>query len=159
MFNVAFFSSVIVLAALVGGIFWYMGRRPAGTPLTWGEAMVGAVYVFFLLFWMYGVVPHQWLTWADNELRWRPDKIFLQPRAKTASCQWQWGTSKGCIKWPLPITVTWKTLRDLIAGAIYMIELVGMGLVWVKWQNRGKKVTTAVEKSEFGRPLVREEHR
>ena len=56
MFNVAFWSSVIVTAVLVGGIFWYMGRRPAGTPVTWGEAMVGAVYVFFLMFWIFGVV-------------------------------------------------------------------------------------------------------
>ncbi len=156
MLNVAFWSSVIVAAVLVGGIFWYMGRRPVGTPLTWGEAMVGAVYVFFLLFWIYGVVPHQFLTWADNELRWRPDKILLQPRTNTASCEWVWGTSKGCIKWPLPITVSWKTLRDLIAGAIYMVELVGMGLVWVKWQNRGKSAPAEVEKSDFGRPLVRE---
>ena len=156
MLNVAFWSSVIVAAVLVGGIFWYMGRRPVGTPLTWGEAMVGAVYVFFLLFWIYGVVPHQFLTWADNELRWRPDKILLQPRTQAASCEWVWGTGKGCIKWPLPITVTWTTLRDLVAGAIYMVELVGMGLVWVKWQNRGKSAPSEVEKSDFGRPLVRE---
>jgi hypothetical protein len=154
--NVAFWSSVIVAAALVGGIYWYMGRRPVGTPLTWGEAMVAAVYVFFLLFWMYGVVPHQWLTWADNELRWRPDKIFLQPRAKTAACSWKWGTAKGCIKWPLPITVSWQTMRDLVAVGIYGIELGGMGMLWVKWQKRGQKAPVAVEKSEFGRPLVRE---
>ena len=156
MFNVAFWSSVIVAAALVGGIYWYMGRRPVGTPLTWGEAMVAAVYVFFLLFWVYGVVPHQWLTWADNELRWRPDKIFLQPSSKTAACSWEWGTSKGCIKWPLPITVSWQTIRDIVAVLIYSIELGGMGMLWVKWQKRGQKAPVAVEKSEFGRPLVRE---
>ena len=156
MFNVAFTSSVIVAAVLVGGIFWYMGRRPADAPLTWGEAMVGSVYVFFLLFWIFGVIPHQWLTWADNELRWRPDKIFLQPRSQSAACSWEWGTAKGCIKWPLPITVSWRTIRDLVSGAIYMRELGAMGVLWVKWQNRGKKAATAVEKSEFGRPLVRE---
>jgi hypothetical protein len=156
VFNVAFWSSVIVAALMVGGIFWYMDKRPVGTPLTWGEAMVAAVYVFFLLFWIYGVVPHQWLTWADNELRWRPDKIFLQPRTKTGACEWEWGTSKGCIKWPLPITVSWQTIRDIIAVLIYTVGLGGMGVIWVKWQKRGQKASTEVERSDFGRPLVRE---
>ena len=27
------------------------------------------------MFWVYGMVPHLWLTWADNELKWRPDKL------------------------------------------------------------------------------------
>lgn len=155
MFNVAFWSSVIVAAVLVGGIFWYMGRRPVGTPLTWGEAMVGAVYVFFLLFWIYGVIPHQWLMWADNELRWRPDKIFLQPRAHKATCSW---SKSQCLKWPLPITVSWRTIRDIIAVGIYGVELMGMGMIWVKWQQRGQQGTKAIETSKFGRPLVREEN-
>ena len=25
----------------------------------------------------YGIVPHQWLTFADNQLLWRPDKLML----------------------------------------------------------------------------------
>ena len=61
------------------GIVWMGKRRPPGTPLTWGEAMVASVYCFFLLFWIYGVVPHLWLAWADNELRWRPDKLLFGP--------------------------------------------------------------------------------
>ena len=65
-------------------------------------------------------------------------------------------TSKGCIKWPLPVTITWQTLRDIVAVGIYGVELVGMGLLWVRWQKRGQKKAVEVEKSEFGRPLVRE---
>ena len=34
--------------------------------------MLGSVYVFGVFFLAYGVVPHQWLTHADNELDWRP---------------------------------------------------------------------------------------
>ena len=156
---VAFVVSVLILLALVVPIPLYARHRPAGAPLSWGEAMIAATYVFFIMFWAYGVVPHQWLTWADNELRWRPDKIFLQPSSKTAECSWKWGTSKGCIEWPLPIEVSWRTIRDLVAGALYMGQLGAMGLIWVKWQKRGQKPTTAVEKSEFGRPLVREGER
>src|SRR5947208_1767005 len=48
-------------------------RRPPGTPLTWAEAIVGASLVFGVLLLAYGVVPNQWLQWADNQLHWRQD--------------------------------------------------------------------------------------
>ena len=56
--------------------------RPA-RPLTWGEAFVAATFVFALLFMAYGVVPHQWLAWADNELGWRNDKLGI-PSGRSA---------------------------------------------------------------------------
>ena len=55
---VAFVASLIVTALVVGGILAYQQRRPADQVLTWGEAMLGSVAVFFLMFWVYGVVPH-----------------------------------------------------------------------------------------------------
>lgn len=82
---VAFLSSLIVMALLVAPVFPYAKKRPVGTPLTWGESMAGAVYIFFILFWIYGVVPHQWLTWADAELGWRPDVIWFGPRVRSPS--------------------------------------------------------------------------
>jgi hypothetical protein len=144
---VAFGSAIIVALLLTGGIAWYAKRRPVGTPLTWGEAMVAAVYVFFLMFWIYGVVPHLWLAWADNELRWRPDKLLygpgsiLQPTAKGGH---------------FPITITYQTVRDIIATGIYGIALTGNAAAFILWQNRGKKAPTAVVRSEYGRPLVKE---
>ena len=65
---VAFVISVMISVLLVAPIMVYARRRPIDAELTWGEAMVAATYVFFLLFWVYGVVPHQWLQWADSEL-------------------------------------------------------------------------------------------
>ena len=115
-----------------------------GTWLSWGEAMVAATYVFFIMFWAYGVVPHQWLTWADNELNWRPDVIVVGPGNVLADY--------------LPFAITKQTMRDLIAVAIYGILLGGMVALWAKWQGRGD-VTPGddVEKSRYGRPLVRQD--
>ena len=48
------------------------------------------IYVFFVMFWVYGVVPHLWLTWADNELNWRPDKLRLRSRATSSSRRSRW---------------------------------------------------------------------
>ena len=76
---VAFISSLLLTVAMVAPIFWYAKRRPVGTPLTRGEAMLAGVYVFFIIFWIYGVVPHQFLTWADSELNWRPDVVWFGP--------------------------------------------------------------------------------
>lgn len=146
---VAFVTSLIVLFALAALIVPMAKRRPVGTPITWGEAMVASVYAFFLMFWAYGVVPHLWLTWADNELQWRPDKILygpwdiLQPQALGGS---------------FPMTITYQTLRDLLAVGIYVVFLGAQIAMWAWWQNRGKRAaeeSTAVVESEFGRPLVR----
>ena len=58
----------------------YAKRRKVGTPVTWGEAVLAGTYVFALLFMIYGVVPHQWLTYADTDLKWRKDAIVAGPR-------------------------------------------------------------------------------
>ena len=146
---VAFALSIVVTVALAAAVGAYAKRRPVGTPVTWGEAMFGSMIVFFGMFWVYGVVPHQWLTWADNELNWRTDKLFVGPGG-IFEAQAQGGS--------FPFTITYVVIRDVIASGIYV---VGVGLqvwMWMAWQNRGKKAEAAeaVELSSFGRPLVRE---
>jgi len=93
---VAFTTSCVVLVLLTAIGLSFMGRRPVGTPLTWGEAMVAAVFVFFVMFWAYGVVPHFWLAWADGDLHMTPNRYFAIPRTKPTDAT---------LKWPLPITV------------------------------------------------------
>lgn len=137
---VALVMSTLVMLVMVGAIFPYMKRRPVGTPLTWGEAMFASVYVFFILFWAYGVVPHQWLMLADNEWSWRADIVVVGPA--------------GVLEY-LPFTLTYQVLRDLIAVVIYGILLVGNVAIWMMWQNRGESKAPEVETSRYGRPLVK----
>lgn len=146
---VAFIGSLLVTILLTSLVFPMAKRRPVGTPLTWAEAMVASVWAFFLMFWVYGVVPHLWLTWAGNELGWRPDKIVYGPFdiLKPQSME----------GW-LPFTITYQTLRDIVAVLIYVVFLVGQVWLWIWWQNRGKRAEAAlatVPTSEYGRPLVR----
>lgn len=148
---VAFIASVLVTVVLTALVIPMAKRRPVGTPLTWGEAMVASVYAFFLMFWVYGVVPHLWLTWADNELGWRPDKILYGPFdivKPQAVDGWN------------PITITYQSLRDVIAVLIYVVLLGAQIALWIWWQNRGKRAAAAETAqtsatSEYGRPLVR----
>ena len=144
---VAFTISVVVTAVIVGAILAYMKRRPVGTPVTWGEAMFGSMLVFFALFWIYGVVPHQWLTWADNELNWRTDKLFTGPGG-ILQAEEHGGK--------IPFTITYVVIRDVIAVAIYGIATWAHIALWIMWQNRGKAKPEPADLSAFGRPLVRE---
>jgi hypothetical protein len=137
---VSLVAATLVALVLVALIFPYRKRRPVGTPLTWGESMVAAVYVFFVFFWSYGVVPNQWLLLADNEWNWRPDRMVSGP----------WGIVE-----QLPFDISYQVLRDLIAVGIYGVVLVANVALWMIWQGRGKEKVAEVPTSTFGRPLVR----
>ena len=134
---VAFICTLLVGFAGVAAVVLFGRRRPVGAPLSWGEAMAAAVFAMLLFVWWYAVIPHQWLTWAGNELGWRTDKLLLEPTGNQ------------------PLTVSYQAVRDLVAVVIYSVELLAMGVLWVKWQKRGQTAPVAVEKSEFGRPLVK----
>jgi hypothetical protein len=73
----ALIASILVVVVMTGIIVWYGGRRAPGTPLTWGEAFVGALFVFALMLFAYAIVPSQWLNYAGGPLRWRSDKIGI----------------------------------------------------------------------------------
>jgi hypothetical protein len=134
------FSLVATLLCAVIPIA-YARRRPVGTPVSWGEAMVAAVFVFFALFLAYGILPHQWLVYADNELQWRRDKILFGPGDIVDSA--------------LPFTMTYEAIRDFIAVGIYLVALGAQIAVWSIWQNRGKTKPKALPTSAFGRPLAK----
>jgi hypothetical protein len=144
---VAFTTACVVFLLLIGLGITVGRRRPVGTPLTWGESMVAAVFVFLVLFWGYGLVPHLWLAWADGDLHMAPNRFFAVPRYKKTGAT---------LKWPLPITVSYQTLRDLIVVGIYGVVLTANIVAWPLWQKRGKKKPVELVKSDFGRPLVRE---
>ena len=158
---VAFITSLIVLVALTALIFPVAKRRPIGTALTWGEAMVAGTYTFLVMFWAYGVVPHLWLTWADSELKWRPDTLladypFFGVRLAFLNPVGKGGEGSGSF----PMTITMQTVRDIIAVLIYVIFLGVNMYLFAWWQKRGTKTTTTtteVATSDYGRPLVKKQ--
>lgn len=147
---VAFVVSLLITAVMVGIFYGYAARRPAELGASWGEAMIWSAFMFTFIFWIYGVVPHQFLTWADNELNWRPDKLLFGPFdivKPQASGGW------------LPFTLTYLVLRDILVVILYNI-LLGLNLkMFIDWQSRGDKKAKAdavVPASDYGRPLLKE---
>jgi hypothetical protein len=146
-FNEALLTALGVLAALITIAVLYGKRRPVGKPLTWGEGMVGAVFVFFSMFMAYAVVPNQWLLHAQNGLGWRSDKKVYGPgdifRAQSLGGSF-------------PFEINYLQVGDAIAAMIYIVFLGLQIYLFSWWQKRGKvKPTAELATSTYGRPLVR----
>ena len=159
---VAFLISLIISIAMTLVIVRVARNRPVGTPLTWGEAFVAALWVFTLLFLLYGVVPHQFLAWADNELEWRSDTIGIPLGPIGQLLNGNLGIQEGRLfpeGIPLPngvFIVTAQILRDIIAAGIYIVFLLIQIKMWLWWQKRDQKPADQGElTSAYGRPLVR----
>ena len=162
---VAFVVSLLATVGGTGMVFAYARRRPVGTPLTWGEAMVAALFAFALMFIAYGIMPHHWLAYADNDLQWRKDKIgvpagFLGAFFGHAENDWVSNSSNVFFPNGVPLlnghlTVTAEAIRDFVAVGIYGIALGGQIFVWSAWQARGKERPKEIPTSAYGRPLVR----
>ncbi len=147
---VGLIASLIVTVLMIGIVIPLAKRRPVGTPVTWGEAMVAGTYAFFLFFWTNGVVPHLWLTYADNELKWRNDKLLMGP-GSILKPQPMGGWN--------PITLNYQFVRDIVAVLIYVVFLVATAAIWIWWQKRGQRAEKAAahaDESVFGRPLLKE---
>jgi hypothetical protein len=143
----------ILIAVLGVVVIMVIGkRRPVGAPLSWGEAMVAAVLGFALMFWVYGVVPHQWLAYTENELAWRSDVILVGPSLPFTG-------EEGFLAYFLPFSVSAQTVSHIGAVTIYGIVLGVNIWVFAWWQDRAKKAKARDELeavSDYGRPLVKQ---
>jgi len=147
--SVRYIASVLVFMLMMVPFFRLAASRATDAPLTWGEAMVAATYVFGVLFWLYGVVPHEFLNWADSELAWRPDAKVIGPEGSWGAW-WGFWTS-------VPLTISKETIRDLVAVHIYTVGLGGFMWACGFWNKRQQVIDAAkaIEPvSRYGRPLV-----
>lgn len=163
--NTALVVTWLIALGMTIPILIYAKRRPADQDPTWGEAMLGATYVFALMFWIYGVVPHQFLVFADSELNWRSDRGLIGPRLPWGekSIIFENGVEKevgqGVLAWALPFDLNYRIVRDLIAVHIYVFGLAANMAVWSIWQKRGQQLpsTDLETSSRYGRPVIKRE--
>jgi hypothetical protein len=144
--NVQFITAFVGTVLLTLVAIPYGKRRPVGSPLTWGQAMLAATYVFAVFFLAYGVVPHQWLTHEQNQLNWRADRIWVGHNNAAEVLHLSW----------FPFDITFQALGDIIVVMIYALMLGLQLYMWSWWQKRGKaKPVAELPTSTYGRPLVR----
>ena len=140
-----FFISLLLCVAAFAAFMWVVRRPKSELPATWAQSMLGALAVFALFLLVYGVVPHEWLTWADSKLGLREDKILLNTRA---------------------IKFSGRALRDIVAATLYIVFLGMNTVMWMMWQKRGTakpKATPAAATPEpagtsaFSRPVTKKD--
>lgn len=143
---------VLSILIAVGGVVLMMfigNRRPVGAPLSWGQAMLAGTGAFALMFWTYGVVPHQWLSYSENELAMRSDVILVGPSLPFTG-------DEGVVEYFLPFAVSAQTVSHIVAVLIYGVALGGHVWAWAWWQDRAKKKDEIEPVSGYGRPLVKQ---
>ncbi len=144
--NQAFLFSLVLTTLLALVVVPIGKRRPADRKSTWGEAMVGGVFIFAVMLLAFGVVPHHWIDHADKDLGWRKDKVLygpfdiIKPQA---------------LGGPFPFTVSFEAIRDTIVVVIYAYYVGMMTILFAWWQRRGAVKPKEVEVSIYGRPLVK----
>lgn len=146
--NQGFIAAFVASLGMIGLAVVYGKRRPVGASVSWGEAMIGATYIFWMLFLTYGILPHQFIDHADKNLGWSKDKLIFGPGGilkPESAGGWN------------PITLQYEAVRDT---AVVLLHAVFFGLhMWlaVWWQKRGDAASAkkALPTSTYGRPLVK----
>ena len=140
-----FFLSLLLCVIAFAIFMWLKARPKSELPATWAQSMLGAVAVFGLFLLVYGVVPHEWLTWCDSKLGLRSDKIELSTR---------------------PVKITGQTIRDVVAALLYIVFLGINTWMWTAWQKRGTAKPKAAPAaatpepagtSAFSRPVTKKD--
>jgi hypothetical protein len=159
---VAFIASLVVTGLMIGIVTLVARRRRPGTPVTWGEGLVAATFVFALMLMFYGIVPDRWLRWADSELRWRSDKFGIPVGGIAIGSHHLF--QKPYLLFPkgLPLLhghflITAQAVRDVIVSVIYGVFIGVQLYAWSWWQRRGrvKPPVPELPTSAYGRPLMR----
>ena len=142
---VALVTSILITGLMIYGVVAYGKRRPIDRRTSWGEAMVGATFVFMLFMMVFGVVPDRWVRLTDNEWGWSVERMLF------TEGQFIDGNP---ITFP-PFRMDLKKVSDIVVVVEHIVAYVGLPFIWLWWQKRDEKKPTVEPVSDFGRPLMK----
>lgn len=137
---------LIVLGAttftLLGAVFLLVLNQ----PMTWARAAVAAVITWIALVFYFGMVPSEWLNYAQTDLNWSSQRAALSiPPVVMLGNQ---------------VDLSFAAIKDSIQMG-YSLGLLGAAAVLgiqIQRMREGKPAQAKAEKiSPYGRPLVRGE--
>jgi len=127
--------------ALIGAIFlWVLNQR-----MTWARATVAAMITWLALLFFFGIVPSEWLTYAQTELDWSSQRVAL--------------VIPPVLVLGNTIEISYAVLKDSISMGYHLVMLglgavLGIQIQKIK-EGRPPGVKPAEQKSPYGRPLVK----
>jgi hypothetical protein len=125
---------------LVGVAFrWVLNER-----LTWARAAFSAILMWFTLVFFFGMVPSEWLSFAQTDLEWGNEVALVIPPILVL------GNT---------VEISYAILKEAIQMG-YSLGMLGVGIVLaIQLQNmkKGRPASAAAvePKSPYGRPLVK----
>src|ERR1700722_11813959 len=108
------------LLFVIGLIIGYrMTKRPkAAEPATWGQTILGAMGVWFMMALGYGTIPHEWLTFANSYLNFNTATFLMQKNRF------------------IHFDITRSVVGDIGVTVIYGVVLTLQILMFSRWQKR-----------------------
>jgi hypothetical protein len=128
---------------VVGGVFlWILNQR-----MTWARAVFAAFVTWLELVIIFGMVPSEWLNYAQTDLDWSSQRIAL--------------VVPPILVLGNTVEISYAVLKDSISMG-YHIVMLGAGVVFALQlqkmkQGRPASADKPEKKSPYGRPLVRGE--
>lgn len=128
--------------ALVGASFlWVLNRK-----MTWATATVAAMITWIALVFYFGMVPSEWLNYAQTDLDWSSQRIAL--------------TLPPFLVLNNDVSISWAVVKDSISMGYHLVMLGLAAVLALQIQKikEGRPASAAPveKKSPYGRPLVRE---
>lgn len=130
--------------AFIGAVFlWILNQ-----PMTWARAAFAAVLAWMALVFYYGMVPSEWLNFAQTDLEWSSQRVAL--------------TIPPFLVLGNTVEISWAVVKDLIQVGYSTVMLVGTVVLALQIQKmkEGRPASAQPEQkqSPYGRPLVRGEY-
>jgi hypothetical protein len=127
--------------ALVGATFlWVLNQK-----MTWARATVAALIAWVALIFYFGMVPSEWLNYAQTDLDWSSQREALRiPPILVLGNE---------------LAINWAAIKDTIqiGYSLTMLALAGVLAIQIQKIKEGRPPSAAPveKKSPYGRPLVR----
>lgn len=125
---------------MVGAVMlWVLNQR-----MTWARATVGAMITWLALLFFFGIVPSEWLNFAQTDLEWGNDTFLVVPPILVL------GNT---------VEISYTTVKDTISQT-YVLGMLAVGaIVAIQIQRikegRPASAKPVEQKSPYGRPLVK----
>lgn len=127
--------------ALVGAaMLWVLNQ-----PMTWARATVAAMISWLALVFFFGIVPSEWLNYAQTDLNWSSQRVAVSipPLLVLGNT----------------VELSWAVIKDSISMGYHLVMLGAAAVFALQLQRikEGRPASAAPveKKSPYGRPLVR----
>lgn len=138
---------LVVLGAsqmlVVGALFvWALNQR-----MTWARAVFAAFITWIELVLIFGMVPSEWLSFAQTDLNWSPQRsaLVIPPWLVLGN----------------EVAISWAAIKDSISMGYHIVMLGAAAVFTLQLQRMKQGRPPSAERPEarspYGRPLVRGE--